>query len=90
MVGDAAGEAEGHGVGGSKATPESGRDKERTQKGQQPILRQQAETKMLEQQEEQYWKDYSQLKWQQLELHEAEQCGWYADPVESVGESRHL
>uniref|UniRef100_A0A8C6CQ22 Beclin 2 n=1 Tax=Moschus moschiferus TaxID=68415 RepID=A0A8C6CQ22_MOSMO len=30
----------------------------------------QAETKMLEQQENQYWKDYSKLKWQQLELHE--------------------
>ncbi|CAI9179349.1 unnamed protein product [Rangifer tarandus platyrhynchus] len=30
----------------------------------------QAETEMLEQQEKQYWKDYSKLKWQQLELHE--------------------
>ena len=30
----------------------------------------QAETKMLEQQEKQYWEDYSQLKWQQLELNE--------------------
>ncbi|KAB0342624.1 hypothetical protein FD754_019550 [Muntiacus muntjak] len=30
----------------------------------------QAETKMLEQQEKQYWKDYCKLKWQQLELNE--------------------
>ncbi|XP_025859041.1 beclin-2 [Vulpes vulpes] len=28
----------------------------------------QAETEMLEQQDKQYWKDYSNLKWQQLEL----------------------
>uniref|UniRef100_A0A8C6AQI4 Beclin-1 n=1 Tax=Monodon monoceros TaxID=40151 RepID=A0A8C6AQI4_MONMO len=42
----------------------------------------QAETEMLDQQEKQYQKDYSKLKWQQLELHDelssVEKRLWYA------------
>lgn len=86
--GDAAGEAEERGAGGSKAVPEGG-EKPRVAADLEAA---QEETEILDQQEKQYQKDYSKLKMATTRTTQrAEKCGEAAmicpDSVKPAGEN---
>lgn len=89
--GDAAGEAEERGAGGSKAVPEGGEGGEKPRVAAD-LEAAQEETEILDQQEKQYEKDYSKLKMATTRTTQrAEKCGEAAmicpDSVKPAGEN---